>query len=125
MTRYECLSILAPFLNDEDLVVTALGWVAGEWHALRPAESNLYQINMGMCTPVSLGLALSLPHRRVIALTTRSSSFRNDNQITFFDNHPGSGIQFAAVAYRLYELAKERGLGREIPTDWFLQDIRD
>ena len=73
MTRYECLSILAPFLKDEDLVVTALGWVAGEWHSIRPKESNLYQINMGMCTPLSLGLALVLPHRRVIALESDGS----------------------------------------------------
>jgi hypothetical protein len=28
----------------------------------------------------------------------------------------------AAVAY---EAAKERGLGRVLPTEWFLQDIRD
>jgi hypothetical protein len=25
----------------------------------------------------------------------------------------------------VYELAKKRGLGRHIPTEWFLQDIRD
>ena len=73
MTRYDCLKILAPLLKDEDLVVTALGWVAGEWHAIRPSEANLYQINMGMCTPLSLGLALVLPHRRVIALESDGS----------------------------------------------------
>ena len=45
--------------------------------------------------------------------------------ITFFINSGTQGLQFAAVAGRVYQLAKERGLGREIPTDWFLQDIRD
>ena len=73
MTRYECLKILASLLKDEDLVVTTLGWVAGEWHSIRPKESNLYQINMGMCTPLCLGLALTLPHRRVIALESDGS----------------------------------------------------
>jgi sulfopyruvate decarboxylase subunit beta len=73
MTRYECLSILAPLLREEDLVITALGWLAGEWHAVRPSDANLYQVNMGMCTPVSLGLALALPHRRVIALEADGS----------------------------------------------------
>jgi hypothetical protein len=29
------------------------------------------------------------------------------------------------VAGRVYELAKEKGLGREIPIEWLLQDIRD
>ena len=35
------------------------------------------------------------------------------------------GAQFHAVAGKVYELAKRAGLGREIPTEWFLQDIRD
>jgi ornithine cyclodeaminase/alanine dehydrogenase-like protein (mu-crystallin family) len=55
----------------------------------------------------------------------KSPTRTNDSQITFFDNVPGSGIQFAAVANLIYEKAKVQGLGREIPTEWFLQDIRD
>ncbi len=55
----------------------------------------------------------------------KSPKRTNDSQITFFDNVPGSGIQFAAVANLIYEKAKEQGVGREIPTEWFLQDIRD
>lgn len=47
-----------------------------------------------------------------------------DDQITFFLNNVGTGVQFAAVGYFIYRRAKERGLGREIPTDWFLQDIK-
>jgi len=35
------------------------------------------------------------------------------------------GAQFFSVAGRVYELAKEKGLGKEIPTEWLLQDIRD
>ena len=49
----------------------------------------------------------------------------SDDQLTCYYNVPGSGLQFAAVAYRTYELAKAAGLGRELPTDWFLQDERD
>jgi sulfopyruvate decarboxylase subunit beta len=86
MTRYECLAILAPLLKDEDLVVTTLGWVAGEWFALRPKESNLYQINMGMCTPLSMGLALVLPHRRVIALESDGSVLLNLSTIATIGN---------------------------------------
>lgn len=55
----------------------------------------------------------------------RSPTRTNDSQVTFFDNVPGSGIQFAAVANLIYEKAKQQGVGREIPTEWFLQDIRD
>lgn len=47
------------------------------------------------------------------------------SQITFFINAGTQGLQFAACAGRVYQLAKEKKLGREIATEWFLQDIRD
>ncbi len=47
------------------------------------------------------------------------------DQITFYRNVGNQGLQFSAVGGLVYEQAKTQGLGREIPTDWFLQDIRD
>jgi alanine dehydrogenase len=35
------------------------------------------------------------------------------------------GLQFVTVSSLVYDLAIERGLGRQVPVDWFLQDIRD
>jgi ornithine cyclodeaminase/alanine dehydrogenase-like protein (mu-crystallin family) len=46
-------------------------------------------------------------------------------QITYSERGNIQGAQFFAVAGKAYELAKAKGLGREIPTDWLLQDIRD
>jgi ornithine cyclodeaminase/alanine dehydrogenase-like protein (mu-crystallin family) len=46
-------------------------------------------------------------------------------QITYSERGNIQGAQFFAVAGKVYELAKAKGLGREIPTDWLLQDIRD
>ncbi len=48
----------------------------------------------------------------------------NDKQITFFLNNVGTGVQFAAIGYCAYRAAKQKGLGHEISTDWFLQDIK-
>jgi ornithine cyclodeaminase/alanine dehydrogenase-like protein (mu-crystallin family) len=48
-----------------------------------------------------------------------------ENQITYSERGNIQGAQFFAVAGKVYELAKARGLGREMPTEWFLQDIRD
>jgi alanine dehydrogenase len=47
------------------------------------------------------------------------------DQTTFFLNVGAIGAQFEAVAASVYERARERKLGHEIPTDWFLQDTRD
>lgn len=52
------------------------------------------------------------------------SSRTSEKQITFFLNNVGTGVQFAAIGYCAYRAAREKGLGHEIPTDWFLQDIK-
>jgi len=44
-------------------------------------------------------------------------------QITGFVNNIGLGAQFAAVGAKVYEAARARGLGRELPLDWFTQDV--
>jgi len=46
-------------------------------------------------------------------------------QITYSERGNLQGAQFFAVAGKVYELAKQAGLGREIPTDWFLQNVRN
>lgn len=47
------------------------------------------------------------------------------SETSFFLNVGAIGAQFEAVAARVYERARDKGLGHEIPTDWFLQDTRD
>lgn len=47
------------------------------------------------------------------------------NQVTFFANSGTQGLQFASTAGYVVREAKRLGLGQEIPTSWFLQDIRD
>lgn len=55
----------------------------------------------------------------------RVSGRTRPEQVTYFSNNEGNGLQFAATAALAYQRALERGVGRELPTDWFLQDIRD
>jgi ornithine cyclodeaminase/alanine dehydrogenase-like protein (mu-crystallin family) len=45
---------------------------------------------------------------------------RDDEEITLFKNNTGMGIQFAATARKMYEKAKERGIGTELPLDLFM-----
>jgi alanine dehydrogenase len=56
-------------------------------------------------------------------LTGKAPRRTKADQITGFLNNVGLGIQFAAVGARVYEIAMEKGLGRTIPTDWFLQTV--
>ena len=56
---------------------------------------------------------------------TQRSIRTSDEQISFSERGNLQGNQFWPLAGRIYELAKAQGVGREIPTEWFLQDIRD
>jgi hypothetical protein len=55
----------------------------------------------------------------------RAQARASDDEITYSERGNLQGAQFHAVAGRAYELAVAAGRGREIPTEWFLQDIRD
>ncbi len=46
-------------------------------------------------------------------------------QITYSERGNLQGAQFYPVAGRVYELARAARAGHEVPTEWFLQDIRD
>jgi ornithine cyclodeaminase/alanine dehydrogenase-like protein (mu-crystallin family) len=46
------------------------------------------------------------------------------DQITYSERGNIMGAQFHAIAGHIYELAKERGIGTEVPTELFVQDVR-
>lgn len=56
-------------------------------------------------------------------VTGKAEGRKSEQDQTGFVNNLGHGAQFAAVGAKVYQLAKNAGLGREIPTDWFLQDV--
>ena len=47
------------------------------------------------------------------------------DQVTFYRNVGNQGLQFSSVGGWVYSQAVKQKKGREIPTEWFLQDIRD
>lgn len=59
----------------------------------------------------------------LLSKTNRGRTSRD--QITYSERGNLQGNQFWAVAGKVYEAAKAQKMGREIPTEWFLQNIRD
>ena len=58
----------------------------------------------------------------IVAGKTRLDPPSGD-QIVYYKNNTGMGIQMAAAGAKLYEKAVELGVGHEIPTDWFGSDL--
>jgi ornithine cyclodeaminase/alanine dehydrogenase-like protein (mu-crystallin family) len=53
----------------------------------------------------------------------RAEGRKSDADVTCFINNIGLGYQFAAAGSLVYRKAKESGLGHELPTDWFTEDV--
>ena len=56
-------------------------------------------------------------------LTGATQGRQNNEQTTVFVNNVGQGLQFAAVAHKAFQETSARGIGHELPTEWFTQDV--
>jgi ornithine cyclodeaminase/alanine dehydrogenase-like protein (mu-crystallin family) len=56
-------------------------------------------------------------------ITGRAQGRQSDREVTCFLNNIGLGYQFAAAGAVVYRKAKESGLGHQVPTDWFTEDV--
>jgi sulfopyruvate decarboxylase subunit beta len=71
MNRYDCMERLGAMLREE-LVILSLGGSVDEWYNAAPhmRAASLFQQQLGCVTPQAFGLAVGLPHRRVVSLDT-------------------------------------------------------
>lgn len=67
LNRPECIKILDRKLGQDILVVTPTGRTYMYWEATG-REAQISQVNLGLCMPLGLGLALALPHRKIVVL---------------------------------------------------------
>jgi sulfopyruvate decarboxylase subunit beta len=126
MIRYECLELLAGKMTDQ-LVVTSQSGQRIEWSHLSKHEGNLLVGMMGCAVGVGMGLALALPHRKVIVLDSDGSvllslfnlatlgNLRPNNLVVYvFDNgvYSGSRISYPTATAGNTDLeAMARGAG--------------
>jgi alanine dehydrogenase len=58
-------------------------------------------------------------------VTGKCAGRTSRDQVTFYRNVGNQGLQFSSVGGWVYEQAVGKAMGRSIPTEWFLQDVRD
>jgi alanine dehydrogenase len=56
-------------------------------------------------------------------ITRRVAGRKSAEEVTCFMNNIGLGYQFAAAGAVVYRKAKASGIGHELPTDWFTEDV--
>lgn len=96
---------------------------------LRIEDEHLaWEARPGEPKPGGRSHGVLLPQKRVTLaeLVQRKNPGRSSaDQITYSERGNLQGAQFFAVAAKAYEAARRAGLGREIPTEWLVQDIRN
>lgn len=136
MNRYDCFELLAPLIKDQ-LVIGSLSGQRVEWGHLCPYEGNLLVASMGAALGIGIGLALVLPHRKVIVLESDGSlllslynlptlgNLNPSNLAVFvFDNEVYSGTRISeptATAGNTDLAAVARGCG--IPQATVVRDL--
>lgn len=128
-TREAYYRVLADRVSADTLVVTSLGNASYVWSNVCDRPENFYlEDAMGLALPLALGLAVSQPHKRVVAvegdgglmmhlgtlITVGSVAPRNLTVLLVNNNiHAASGGQpLTNTGLDLAELARSAGIGK-------------
>jgi len=99
-------------------------------HSHEPAPQHLY--TKGVVVPeiatdrgwkVASGLDFASTPTLPELIVGRAQGRANADQVTCFINNLGLGYQFAVAGSVVYRKARETGAGRELPTEWFTEDV--
>jgi alanine dehydrogenase len=89
----------------------------------RPQDAHWHGQRVGKRAPVVTGQGNDVMYADIVA--GRAKGRTSEAQITYAERGNIQGAQFYAIAGVAFEEARRHGLGRALPTEWFLQDIRD
>jgi thiamine pyrophosphate-dependent acetolactate synthase large subunit-like protein len=105
MQRIDALRKLADLVTPEDLFISSLGALRNDWWNLRPnGEDNTFFLSgMGTVTPMALGLAAGLPHRRIVALDTDGSTLMNVSAMCTLGNELQPNLTVIVFDNGVYE----------------------
>lgn len=103
MKRYDCIKALARLIGEDTIVVSCVGNTTPMWLTVRPSDANVYPANLGSCTGIGLGLALALPHRKVVALDADGNLLLNLGALTDVANENPSNLAIIVFDNQTYE----------------------
>ncbi|MBI2880385.1 MAG: thiamine pyrophosphate-binding protein [Candidatus Tectomicrobia bacterium] len=92
MRRYDCMKALGSLLKEE-LVILSLGGSVDEWYNAAPhmKDASLFQQQLGCVTAQAFGLAMGLPHRKIVSLDTDGGILLNLGILaTLANERPGN-----------------------------------
>ena len=91
LPRIEVIRRIAALTGPDDLLVTSIGATLDDWWNHKPADNTFFTTVLGSVSDTALGLAIALPHRRVVALESDGSVLMNSGALcTLAAEKPGN-----------------------------------
>lgn len=103
MKRYDALQKIAKLVTPEDYVVTSVGTIKNEWYSVSPGDGTFFLSLMGGVVPFAFGLAVALPHRRVIAFDTDGGCLMNPGALCTMANELPPNLTILVFDNGMYE----------------------
>ena len=102
MKRFECLQAIATLVKDE-LFITTAGGATAEWNAVRPSDGNIQVKTLGLCSSIGLGVAISLPKRRVFVFDGDGALWMNLGSLATIGLHQPKNLIHICWDNKQYE----------------------
>jgi sulfopyruvate decarboxylase subunit beta len=103
MRRIDVIHAMAEVVTADDLVVTSIGSTWDDWWNNKPAENTFFTGVLGSVTTTALGLAVSLPHRRIIVIESDGSVLMNTGVMCTLGNQRPKNLTIVVMDNGIYE----------------------
>lgn len=105
MQRVDAARVIGECTTTQDLFASSIGGILDDWWNYRPGkEDNTFSVSiLGSVTSTALGLALALPHRRIIAIDTDGSILMNVGILCTIGAERPPNLSIVVLDNELYE----------------------
>jgi sulfopyruvate decarboxylase subunit beta len=105
MYRIEAVQALAKLVTEQDLFVCAHGGLRNDWWNHRPGgvDNTCFLTGMDTVSATAFGLALALPHRRVVSLDTDGSQLMSASLLGTLGNELPPNLTIVVFDNGAYE----------------------
>jgi len=104
MKRYAALEVVVQSLARSDLVISSTGMISRELYTIADSERNFYMIgSMGQASSIGLGLALSLPEKRIVVLDGDGAILMNTGSLATIGNFAPPNLLHIILDNEVYD----------------------
>lgn len=104
MKRHEAIKIISEYITQRDLVITTTGNISREVFTNMHSNKVFYMMgSMGLASSIGLGIAINLPHKRIIVIEGDGSIIMNMGSIATIGHYKPKNLVHIVLDNECYE----------------------